>query len=107
MWGRRRKWRVGETAGGTAERLVHGDIDIIPARLPMRWEIHDRNDNGLLISLPQALLRNVVAQSELDPARMEIRDRFQIRDPELEALSWAMRRELELGSPSGVCIWKA
>jgi AraC family transcriptional regulator len=32
---------------------------------------------------------------------MEIRDRFQIRDPELETLSWAMRRELELGSPSG------
>jgi AraC family transcriptional regulator len=91
-------WRNDRRYSGTA---VHGDIDIIPARLPMRWEMYDRNDTALLMSLPQALLRNVVAQSGLDPARMEIRDRFQIRDPELETLSWAMRRELELGSPSG------
>ena len=91
-------WRNDRRYSGTA---VHGDIDIIPARLPMRWEMYDRNDTALLMSLPQALLRNVVAQSDLDPARMEIRDRFQIRDLELEALSWAMQRELELGSPSG------
>jgi AraC family transcriptional regulator len=91
-------WRNDRRYSGTA---AHGDIDIIPARMPMRWEMYDRNDTALLITLPQALLRNVVAQSELDPARMEIRDRFQIRDPELEALSWAMRREMELGSPSG------
>jgi AraC family transcriptional regulator len=91
-------WRNDRQYSGTA---VHGDIDIIPARLPMRWEMYDRNDTALIMSLPQALLRNVVAQSGLDPARMEIRDRFQIRDPELEALSWAMQRELELGSPSG------
>jgi AraC family transcriptional regulator len=90
--------RNGRRYSGT---FVHGDIDITPARVPVRWEIHDRNDNGLILSLPQTLLRNVADQSELDPARMEIRDRFQIRDPELETLSWAMRRELELGSPSG------
>jgi AraC family transcriptional regulator len=90
--------RNGRRYSGT---FVHGDIDITPARVPARWEIHDRNDNGLILSLPQALLSAVAAQSGLDPARVEIRDQFQIRDPELEALSWAMQRELELGSPSG------
>ena len=90
--------RNGRRYSGT---FAHGDIDITPARVPVRWEIHDRNDNGLILSLPQALLNAVAAQSGLDPARVEIQDRFQTRDPELEALSWAMQRELELGSPSG------
>lgn len=90
--------RNGRRYSGT---FVHGDIDITPARVPARWEIHDQNDNGLILSLPQALLSAVAAQSGLDPARVEIRDQFQTRDPELEALSWAMQRELELGSPSG------
>jgi AraC family transcriptional regulator len=90
--------RNGRRYSGT---FVHGDIDITPARVPVRWEIHDRNDNGLILSLPQALLSAVAAQSGLDPARVEIRDQFQTRDPELEALIWAMQRELELRSPSG------
>ncbi len=83
---------------GTA---VHGDIDIIPAHTPMRWEMQDQNDTTLLLSLPQTLLRTVADESELDAARVEIRNRFQIRDTDLEALIWAMKREMELGYPSG------
>ena len=56
--------RNGRRYSGT---FVHGDIDITPARVPVRWEIHDRNDNGLILSLPQALLSAVAAQSGLDP----------------------------------------
>jgi AraC family transcriptional regulator len=32
---------------------------------------------------------------------MEVRNRFQIRDPDLEALCWAMQREVESGCQSG------
>jgi AraC family transcriptional regulator len=90
--------RGGKQYSGMA---VHGDIDIIPAHTPMRWEMHDHNDTTLLLSLPQTLLRTVADESELDSARMEIRDQFQIRDTELEAIIWAIKREMEMGSPSG------
>jgi len=90
--------RDGKRFSGTA---VHGDIDIIPAHTPSRWEMKDGNDTSLLLSLPQTLLRAVANESDLDAGRLEIRNRFQIRDPELEALGRAMKREMEAGYPSG------
>jgi AraC family transcriptional regulator len=90
--------REGRRFSGMA---VHGDIDIIPAKTPATWEMHDENDTALLLSLPQRLLRMVAEESGLDGARLEIRNRFQVRDTELETLSWAMKRELEAGCPSG------
>ncbi len=90
--------RDGRQYRGTA---VHGDIDIIPADTPSRWEMHDENDTTLLLGLPQTLLHAVAHDSGLDVARIEIRNRFQIRDTELEQLCWAMKREMESGCQSG------
>jgi AraC family transcriptional regulator len=90
--------RGGQRFTGTS---VHGDIDLIPSRTAARWEMHDDNDTALLLSLPQALLDAVAEESGMDAARLEIRNRFQIRDAELEMLSWAMKREMETGCPSG------
>src|SRR5262245_49148739 len=67
-------WRDGRRLSGTA---VHGDIDIIPAHTPGRWEMHDANDTALLIRLPQSLLRTVAQESGFDGSRLELRDRFQ------------------------------
>ncbi len=90
--------RGGKQYSGTA---VHGDIDIVPAHTAMRWEMQDQNDRTLILSLPQTFLRTVAHESEVDADGMEIRNRFQVRDRELETLSWAMQREMELGYPSG------
>jgi AraC family transcriptional regulator len=90
--------RGGKQYSGTA---VHGDIDIVPAHTAMRWEMQDHNDTSLILGLPHTLLRNVAGESELDPRRMEILNRFQVRDNELETLGWAVKREMELGRPSG------
>jgi AraC family transcriptional regulator len=90
--------RDGRRYAGTA---VHGDIDIIPADTPSRWEMHDENDNTLLLIFSPLLLRNVASESGLDARQLEIRNRFQIRDVELETLGWAIKREIELGCPSG------
>lgn len=90
--------RDGRRCTGTA---VHGDIDVIPAETPSRWEMHDENDKALLLILPQPLLRNVARQSGADGSRLEIRDRFQVRDVELEGLGWMAKREMEFGYPSG------
>lgn len=83
---------------GTA---IHGDIDIIPAGTPSRWEIFDENDTALFLSVPKQFLVAIANESGIDPARMELLNRFQIRDRELGALGWAIKRELELGYPSG------
>jgi len=90
--------RDGKRFRGTA---VHGDIDIIPARTPSRWEMHDENDTALLLSLPVKLLHAIAEESGMDAKKLEIRNRFQVRDSELQTLSWAVKREMEAGYPSG------
>ena len=79
---------------------VHGDIDIIPADTPSRWEMKER-DTGLVLSLSPALMRSVAEHCDLDPARVEIRNRFQVRDPQLENVAWALKAEIEWGYTSG------
>lgn len=90
--------RAGKQFSGTA---VHGDIDIIPAQTPSRWEMHDEHDMALLLMLPQKLLCGIAEESGLNAPQLEIRNRFQSRDSELETLSWALKREMESGYPSG------
>ncbi|RZU42877.1 helix-turn-helix domain-containing protein [Edaphobacter modestus] len=90
--------RDGKQYSGTA---VHGDIDIIPAWTPSRWVAHDHNDRNLLLSLPQTLIHSVAQQAGHDSSRLEIRNRFQVRDPELELIANAIHREIDDGHPSG------
>src|SRR5215204_7019281 len=60
--------RAGRSYAGTA---VHGDVDIIPAHTPMRWEMRDQKDRALILRLPQALVRAVAVESGVDGARVE------------------------------------
>jgi AraC family transcriptional regulator len=82
-------------------KAVHGDIDIIPAQTPSRWEMHDQNDMSLLLSFPASFLQRVANESGVDPGRVEVLNRFQVRDGALENLSWAIKHEIEIGGPSG------
>jgi len=38
---------------------------------------------------------------DLDPAQVEIRNRFQVRDSQLENIGWVLKAEMESGYPSG------
>jgi AraC family transcriptional regulator len=80
---------------------VHGDIDIIPAHTAARWEIHDQNDTALILSLPPSLLDVVAEEHGFDSRHLEIRNRFQIRDAQLENIGWALKTEMESNYPSG------
>jgi AraC family transcriptional regulator len=80
---------------------VHGDIDIIPAHTASRWEIHDQNDTALILSLPPSLLDVVAEEHGFDSRHLEIRNRFQIRDAQLENIGWALKTEMESSYPSG------
>jgi AraC family transcriptional regulator len=90
--------RGGESHTGSA---VHGDIDIIPARTDARWEIHDQNDTALILALPPSLLDTVAEEQGVNSRRVEIRNRFQIRDAQLENICWALKAEMQANYPSG------
>jgi AraC family transcriptional regulator len=89
--------RAGKSHHGTA---IHGDVDIIPTETPALWENKDK-DTALLCSLPPELLRSAAEGLDFDPARVEIRNRFQTRDTQIEHIGWALKAEMERGYPSG------
>ena len=66
---------------------VHGDIDIIPAGIPSRWEMKETDS---------VILLDVENQTEV-----EIINRFQIRDRQLETFGRLMKTEMDLGYPNG------
>lgn len=80
---------------------LRGHVGIIPANVSSQWEMFDDNDLALILSLPRKLIAAVASEFEADPARIEIRNRFQIRDSQIEMLSLAVKNELESGCPSG------
>jgi AraC family transcriptional regulator len=89
--------RRGESHSGTA---IHGDIEVIPAGTISRWEYGDRDATFVLRLAPKAL-RAAAEELDLDPARVEIRNRFQLRDAQLEHILWAAKAEMESGFPCG------
>jgi AraC family transcriptional regulator len=79
---------------------VHGDVDIIPAGVPSRWELRER-DTALIVGVPAPLLR-VTAEGMGRPAeRIEMINRFQMRDRQIENIGWALKTEMEAGFPNG------
>ena len=89
--------RAGYSHRGLA---VHGDIEIIPAGTPSVWEISEK-DTFLAMSVSPELLHSVAEQLDFDPQRIEIRNRFQVRDEQLENIAWALKAEMECGYPCG------
>jgi len=79
---------------------VRGDIEIIPAFTPSVWEVMEK-DTFLTLSVSSALLGMVAQELDLDPRRIEIRNRFQVRDLQLESIGWALKEEMESGYPCG------
>jgi AraC family transcriptional regulator len=79
---------------------VHGDIHIIPANTPISWEGKGK-DTFLRLSVSPELLNGVAGELGLDPDGIEIRNRFQTRDTQLENIGWALQDEMKCGYPCG------
>jgi AraC family transcriptional regulator len=79
---------------------VHGDIDIIPALTQCIWE-PKQEDVALVIGIPPALLKRVAEESGKPSASLDLRNRFQVRDPQIEHIGWALKAEMDAGFPSG------
>jgi AraC family transcriptional regulator len=89
--------RGGESHRGTA---IHGDVDIVPSGIPAIWENKEK-DTVLICSLSPKLLEAAAEGMDFDPDRVEIRNRFQMRDAQIEHVGWALKAEMERGYPSG------
>jgi AraC family transcriptional regulator len=79
---------------------VHGDIDIIPPWTATVWEPDDV-DTALVVSISAGLLESVAEDLGLYLDRVEIRNRFQLRDPQIENIGWAMKAEMDADYPGG------
>jgi len=79
---------------------VHGDIHIIPADTPSAWEVGGK-DTFLTLSVSPTLLNRVAEELGHDPDGIEIRNRFQVRDTQLENIGWALNEEMKCGYPCG------
>jgi AraC family transcriptional regulator len=77
--------------GGFEHRgvAVHGDVDIVPANTPSRWELKQR-DQALIIGVHRSLIESAAEERGLDTRRIEIRNRFQVRDARIEHLTCAL-----------------
>jgi AraC family transcriptional regulator len=81
-------------------REVAGDLDIIPAHTPAAWETK-QGGTTLVMRVPDELLRSVAVELDMDPNNVEIADRFQLRDPFIEHIGWAIKADLESGGAAG------
>jgi AraC family transcriptional regulator len=95
--------RGGERHRGTT---IHGDLEIIPPNLGGIWELKAR-DTALVIGLKLHVLERVVEESGGDPSKLQVFNRFQARDPQIEHIGWALKAEMESGYPSGRCYTEA
>lgn len=89
--------RAGQKHRGLA---VHGDIDIVPANTACVWD-PDRADTALIVSVKTDLLAATVEELGARCDKLEIRNRFQIRDLQLEHIGWTLKAEMEAGYPNG------
>jgi AraC family transcriptional regulator len=79
---------------------VHADIDVIPAFTQCVWEPKEE-DSALVVAVNPGLIASVAEESGENGNHVEIRNRFQIRDTQMEHISWALKAEMEMGYPSG------
>jgi AraC family transcriptional regulator len=79
---------------------MHGDIHIIPADTPSSWDVRGK-DTFLTLRVSPSLLNRVAKELGQNPDGIEIRNRFQVRDAQLENIGWALKEEMECGYPCG------
>ena len=78
---------------------AHGDIDVVPAGLDGWWE-DDRDCTILRLTIRPELLHAAARELGRDPGTVSLTPKFQLRDPRLESIAWAIKAEIEAAIPS-------
>lgn len=77
----------------------HGDIDLVPAGLDGWWE-DDRDCTILRLTIRPELLQAAARELGRDPEVVPLTPKFQLCDPRLETIAWAIKAEIEATIPS-------
>lgn len=77
-----------------------GDVDIMPAGMLEEWEEFTPSTT-LVVKLPNAILRDAAEQAGVGARMSGLEARFQIRDPQIEHLAWALNVERADAYPGG------
>jgi len=84
-------------------RLRHvqkqGDIGFVPAGMDSSWE-DDADCQILRLSLHPSLLQDVAEELGRDATKIDLIPQLQLRDSRIEAISWAIKADLEADTPS-------
>ena len=67
---------------------------------PSRWEVKQK-DTALIIGVDAALLRSVTGERGLDFQQIEILNRFQTRDPQIEHIGGLSKPSWKRAPPDG------
>ncbi|QUD89929.1 helix-turn-helix domain-containing protein [Phenylobacterium montanum] len=78
----------------------HGDTDLIPAGIDGVW-IDEAPASFLRLGLSHRLLRETAGEMDLDPDRIALTPRLQLRDPQVQHIAWALKAEAETGETGG------
>jgi len=86
------EWRLPEMRETERRRIVSGDLHINPGDRPIfqRWTSSPRI---LVIAMEQAFIKQIVGEA-FDGKELELRTQIGIRDPVIEGMAAAWRREL-------------
>ena len=76
-----------------------GDIGVVPAGVEGSWE-DDADCHLLRLSLQPSLLDEVAEQLGKAAVKVSLIPLFQLRDPRIEAIGWAVKADLEAETPS-------
>jgi AraC family transcriptional regulator len=79
---------------------TRGDVDIIPAGQSDACH-HEQNSTSLVVRLAPTLLRQAAEDLGVDPDRTSLEPRYQLRDPQIEHIAWALDAERKSGHPGG------
>lgn len=73
---------------------AHGDMDVIPAGLDGQWS-DETACTIFSVWIAEAFAQSIVEQLTSISGKARLRPQFQLRDPRLQHLAWALRAELE------------
>lgn len=79
---------------------LHGDFDLLPAGMGSAWETFSPY-HSFILRLPPRALSSVAESIRLDPERLRLSSRIDLRDPQLGHLMRALKSEAEAGCPGG------
>ena len=78
-----------------------GDVDILPAGLSDTWH-EDDPGTALVLQFAPSLLERAAQHMDMQAGRTRLEPRYQLKDPQIEHIAWALEAERRADYPGGL-----